>query len=206
MSHFTRRQMIAAPFLLAASTMPVFAAGVPLRVARINASLQKMGVVESGFTQISQDQSISRGTILMQRPGKMRFDYEGDDSPLVLVSAGQIGIFDGKRDRKAEIYPLNKTPLSLLLDRTVDLADPKFLRSHSREGDITSVVLADRSAPQRGSVELKVSEDPVEIRQIITTNEAREKTTLILDAFREIKPQPLSRFSISAEEVRRGRM
>lgn len=194
-------------FLLA--TAAAFAAGpaaaqiIPLD--RISRYLNSISTAEATFRQRNDDGSISTGRLIMQRPGRMRFDYDDPLDVLVLASGGQIGIFDGSSNLdKAERYPLNQTPLNLILERNVDLSDRAMVRQHSFDGRNTSVIVQDPKRRELGYIDLKFADNPVRLVGWRTVDGSGVTTELRFDDFKLGGSYPASLFSIKREEDRRN--
>ncbi len=58
--------------------------------------LNELSTVQSQFTQINADGTLSTGKIYIKRPGRIRFEYDSPNNALVLASAGALAIFDPK--------------------------------------------------------------------------------------------------------------
>ncbi|MBZ0124268.1 MAG: outer membrane lipoprotein carrier protein LolA, partial [Roseovarius sp.] len=74
-AHLTRRAAFAAALL------PVLLAAVPataekLSLAEISRYLNSFRTASGEFTQINDDGTISTGRLYIQRPGKVRFEYD----------------------------------------------------------------------------------------------------------------------------------
>ena len=68
----------------------------PYSLANISQYLTNLKFLKADFSQTNADGATSSGTILIKRPGRMRFEYYKPDKTLVLVSAGALAIFDPK--------------------------------------------------------------------------------------------------------------
>lgn len=170
---------------------------------RLSSYFQTMTTFEANFTQINSDGSIDTGTLYIDRPGKMRFDYNAPNDALVLASGGSFAIFDNGSNTGPEQYPLSKTPLSLILSRKVDLANTKFDTTTDVSGGVTTVTVKDPSRPEIGYMNLSFSDDPVALRSWVLVNEMGEETTIILGDTVTGESYKGSLFSITAEKKRR---
>lgn len=150
------------------------------------------------FTQINSDGTISTGDIAIKRPGKVRFDYNPPERSLVMATAGAVYILDRKLNARPDTYPLRKTPLSIILDRTVDLSRAGMVVGHGFDGTATTVTAQDPDNPEYGTIQLKFTGAPVELRQWIITDGNGSQTTVILGGLEKTNV-PNSRFSIDAE-------
>ena len=166
---------LAAPFVATRATAS------ELSLNEISAYLNRMQTAEAGFTQVNDDGTLSTGTLYIKRPGRMRFEYNPPEDLLVMAGGGQIGIFDGKSNvSRAERYPLSQTPLNVILERNVDLARRNMVVGKSFDGTATTVVAQDPENPEYGSIALKFTDGPVELRQWIVTDGQGATTTVIL--------------------------
>ena len=157
-----------------------------LSLNEISAYLNKIQTASSDFTQINSDGTISTGTIAIRRPGKVRFDYNPPERALVLASAGAVYVLDRKLNAQPETYPLNQTPLSIILARKVNLAEAGMVRGHSYDGTATIVTAQDPKRPEYGSIQLKFTGDPVELRQWVITDGNGGQTTVVLGGLEKV--------------------
>ncbi|MBF9029560.1 outer membrane lipoprotein carrier protein LolA [Rhodobacterales bacterium HKCCE3408] len=194
-------------FALAAITAAVTALpaaaqdAIPLRA--LSDYLNNIRTAEAGFTQVNADGTVSTGTVYINRPGRVRFEYDGEDV-LVMAGGGQVAIFDGRSNVAAEQYPLEQTPLSLILARNVDLGRSGMVVAHEGDGTTTRVVAQDPDRPDIGSITLVFTDDPVELRQWVITDEGGQETTVILGGMETGGRLPARLFSIPQEIQSRG--
>ncbi|ABD53346.1 LolA family protein [Jannaschia sp. CCS1] len=193
----TRRHLLGATaaFILA-GTSAAFANAIPL--AQLSGYLNAMQTAESPFTQINSDGTVSTGTVYIHRPGRVRFDYDGDDL-LVMAGGSQVAIFDGRASGPPEQYPLDQTPLRIILQRNVDLGQSGMVSEHSFDGTSTRVVARDPQRPNIGSITLVFTPNPIELRQWVITDEGGAQTTVILGALEQGGRIPARFFSIPQE-------
>lgn len=187
---------------LAALAMPAPALAEAIPLSEINAYLNSIDTAESTFTQISADGSVATGQFYIQRPGRARFEYDDEDL-LVMAGGGQLAVFDGRANTHADQYPLRETPLSIILDRSVDLVGSGMVVDHSYDGTATRVVAQDPERPEIGTLTMVFTGDPVELRQWIVTDQAGARTTIVLGALEERAELPQLLFSIPQELTRR---
>lgn len=199
-----RRSLLAsgAAALIAASAGPALAA--PLSLNEISAYLNSLQTLKASFTQINSDGTISTGTLYIHRPGRARFEYAPPEKSLVMAGGGQVAIFDGRSNVAPEQYPLSKTPLSIILERNVNLAQRNMVVGHSQDGPATVVTAQDPAHPEYGSIQMKFTANPVELRQWIITDDAGGQTTVILGDLNKGVSLGASLFSITAESDKRG--
>lgn len=169
------------PVALTALMLTAFpAAAQKLSLNQISQYLNSIQSAKSPFTQINGDGSISTGTIYIKRPGKARFEYNPPEQALVLAWSGAVYIFDRKVGGQPETYPLSQTPLSIILARNVNLGRAGMVTGHGYDGTATTVTARDPKRPEYGSIQMKFTGNPVELRQWIITDGNGSKTTVVL--------------------------
>jgi outer membrane lipoprotein-sorting protein len=198
------RPMIAllAPLVALTLAFPAFAEKVPLNT--LSTYLNQMVTAETDFTQINADGTVSTGKIYIKRPGRVRFEYAAPDASLVLASAGTVAIFDSKSNQPPEQYPLDRTPLSLILGANIDLARASMVVGHEEDGSSTRVRAQDPGHPEYGTIDLIFTADPLALRQWVITDDLGQPTTVILGEMKLGGSYPVSLFSLEMEKKARG--
>lgn len=168
----------------AAALMPGAALADPIPLAQLSRYFNEFRTAEADFTQINPDGTLATGRLMMHRPGRIRFEYDPPDPNLVLAAAGSVNVFDARSNTGPSVYPLNRTPLALILAETVDLTRARMVVRHYREGPVTSVVAQDPAHPEYGHIRLAFSDDPIELRQWVVTDDTGRETTVILGRLR----------------------
>lgn len=173
-----------------------------LSLNEISAYLNSFASAKAEFTQVNDDGSVSKGDLYLRRPGKVRFEY-ANNGGLVLAEAGTVAIMDPKSNQPPETYPLNRTPLSIILARTVNLGQANMVVGHDFDGISTIVRAHDPKAPENGSIELMFTDNPVQLRKWVIHGSAGEETTVILGKMETGMSFPSSLFSISRPQRNR---
>ena len=197
-----RRTLLIAPFALAVLGTPAMADKLPLKT--LSAYLNGLTTLESEFTQVNSDGTVSTGRIFIKRPGRARFEYNPPDKTLVMAGGQQVAIFDGKSNVPPEQYPLKRTPLNLILAANINLGKAKMVVGHSADATTTRVKAQDPENPEYGTIELVFSADPVELRQWVITDDLGQQTTVILGQMKKGGKLGEAMFSITGEKTKRG--
>ena len=195
------KRILLATALAALPALPVLAD--PISLSDLSDYLNDLRSAEASFTQISDDGVIATGTLYMQRPGRMRFEYD-DSNLLVIAGGGQVAIFDDRANAAPEQYPLRRTPLNLILARTVDLDQSGMVVSHEGDETATRIIAQDPEEPDIGYITLVFTDEPVELRQWIVTDSTGFETTVILGGLEEGGNIPARYFNIPQELRDRG--
>lgn len=181
---------------LSLAAAPVWADKVSLNA--LSNYLNGIQSATSDFTQINGDGSISTGTVSISRPGKIRFEYNPPEKALVIATAGTVYVLDRKLGAEPEVYPLNRTPLSIILARNVNLAQAGMVQGHAYDGTATTVRALDPKHPEYGSIDLKFTDNPIQLRQWVVDDGSGNQTTVILGALEQAQV-PSSAFDIERE-------
>jgi len=200
----TRRHVLTGLAALAGTAFAGAAQAAPLSLSEVSAYLNRLQTAQGGFTQINGDGTLSTGQIYIKRPGRIRFEYNPPDNSLVMAAGGQVAIFDPRSNTTAERYPLNQTPLKIILERNVDLSRQRMVTGHTSDGTTTTITAQDPDNPGYGNIQLVFTANPVELRQWIVTDDVGETTTVILNDLVSGGSIPERKFNIIAEMNQRG--
>ena len=152
-------------------------------LSRIEAYLNGIRSLKARFMQTAPDGAITQGVALMQRPGKMRFQYD-PPSPFLLVANYGILVFHDAQLNQTSNIPLSRTPLGILLgDHTTlsgDVTVTKFVRLPGQ----LQVSLVRTSSPGEGTLTLLFADNPLTLRQWIVLDQQGKQTRV---AFTEME-------------------
>jgi outer membrane lipoprotein-sorting protein len=194
-------------YIFFAAALSVFAGSASaqqLSLDQISAYLNDLQTAQGGFTQINQDGTLSTGQIYIKRPGRIRFEYNAPVDSLVMAGGGQLAVFDPRSNTGPDRYPLNQTPLSIILQPNVDLDRARMVTNVVSDGTTTTVTAQDPDNPNYGNIQMVFTANPVELRQWIVTDDLGTETTVILNDL--IKGGSIGDilFNIRAETRKRG--
>ncbi|RYH04294.1 outer membrane lipoprotein carrier protein LolA [Salipiger sp. IMCC34102] len=175
-----------------------------LSLGAVSSYLNGLTTATSGFTQINGDGTISTGQLYIKRPGRIRFEYNAPDNSLVMAGGGSVAVFDPRSNAGVERYPLNQTPLSIILARNVDLTRARMVTGHTSDGTTTTITAQDPDHPEYGNIQMVFSANPTELRQWIVTDNVGEQTTVILNGLQPGGSISDRQFNIQAETASRG--
>ncbi|MFC0278553.1 outer membrane lipoprotein carrier protein LolA [Falsigemmobacter intermedius] len=195
-----------APLLapIAALMMALPAQAEKLPLSELSRYLNSLTTAQAEFTQVNADGTIATGTIKISRPGKVRFEYAPPDKSLVLADGQQVAIFDPKSNQPPEVYPLNRTPLSVILAPNVNLGQARMVVAHREDGATTKVTAQDPQHPEYGKIEMVFTANPTELRQWVITDDSGSQTTMILGELNKGVRLSSRQFDINEATERRG--
>lgn len=179
LSNIGRRQFSLGLLSLAATTL------VPqLGFAQSSSAAQKIAdhfssvkTMMGEFVQFGPRGEQTGGKFFIERPGKLRFNFE-DPSPLRVIADGRNVVVGNVKLKTWDIYPLSKTPLSLLLSERIDLTSAT-VRSVREETDLTTIVLGNKSIFGDSTITMMFDTKTFDLRQW-TITDAQNKDTSVM--------------------------
>lgn len=151
------------------------------------------------FVQFGPRGEQTGGKFYIQRPGKVRFNYEKPSSTTV-VSDGKSVVVENIKLKTADLYPLSKTPLKLLLEDKIDLTDGK-VQSVKEEDDLTTIQLADRSVFGNAKITMMFDPKSYELRQWTITDAQGKDTTVMIFNVKQGVPIDGKLFKINTDRL-----
>lgn len=107
---------------MCAMAMAGFATGAAAASLRdVEQAMAATTTMSADFTQTAANGGVATGQMLLKRPGKIRFDYEGG-TPYLVVADGRNLSFVDYQVAQVSQWPIRSTPLGVLLDPQADLA------------------------------------------------------------------------------------
>ena len=132
--------LMAAPLMLAPVPAALHAQAATTGLAQVRAHLRAVDTMTASFTQSDRRGRTLAGTLTIRRPGHIRFDY-GRSANILIVGDGRALTFIDYDVGQRQRWPINDSPLSVLLNPDQDLArfahvvqdDPHLLRIEARD-------------------------------------------------------------------------
>jgi outer membrane lipoprotein-sorting protein len=114
-------------------------------VDRVSAYLTRVQVMSGDFAQVGPDGRRSQGQFYVQKPGKIRFDYDSPSRIDIIADGSSVVV----RDRKLatqDVYPLSQTPLRFLLADRIDLLKDATVTAVSADDTYVTVLVEEKHA------------------------------------------------------------
>ena len=138
---------------LLAGLLAAPAAAAPLD--EVTASLRKTTTMSADFTQTAGNGSVSKGRLVLARPGRIRFSY--DKLPLLIVADGKRLVFVDYEVSQVSEWPIGSTPLGLLLNPEADLS--RVARVTGISNGAPLVEARDPKHPEYGAITMAFARD-----------------------------------------------
>jgi len=136
-----------------ASAAPLQGAARTEALAQANAALNELRQVKGRFVQVAPDGGVSEGQFYLQRPGRVRFAFEGA-APLTIVADGATVAVADARLKTVDRTPLRATPLFFVLKSDINLERDARIAGVDRDGEALTVTLRDRKGEADGALSL----------------------------------------------------
>ena len=129
-------------------------------LARLLDYLNRIDTLKSRFIQVSSNGAYAEGDLYLDRPGRMRFEYD-PPHPALLIANGVTLLYYDRELQQATFLPLWETPLWFLIREDVDLGDDVELMAIERGAGTIRVTLQLSAEGTEGQVTLVFADRPV---------------------------------------------
>jgi outer membrane lipoprotein-sorting protein len=130
---------------LPANIFATFDANQKAKAAKVSNYLSSLQQLSGNFVQVGPDGSKTKGDFYIQKPGKVRFEYDPPTPIEIIADGSSLAV----RDRKLatqDIYLLSQTPLRFLLSDRIDLLQDTNVVSVTADDVFISVTIEEKQA------------------------------------------------------------
>ena len=129
---------------LPANIFATFDANQKAQAAKVSTYLSSLQTLVGNFVQVGPDGSKTKGDFYIQKPGKVRFEYD-DPSQIAIVADGSSLVVRDKKLATQDVYPLSQTPLRFLLSDRIDLLKDTNVVSITADDVFISVTIEEKN-------------------------------------------------------------
>jgi outer membrane lipoprotein-sorting protein len=122
-----------------------FSAEQKAECAKVSAYLSSLQTLVGNFVQVGPDGSKTTGDFYIQKPGKVRFEYD-PPTPTEIISDGSSVAVRDRNLATQDIYPLSQTPLRYLLSDRIDLMKDTDVVNVSADDMFISITIEEKQA------------------------------------------------------------
>ena len=108
-------------------------------VEKVNTYLTSVRTLVGDFVQVGPDGGRSEGKFYLQKPGRIRFEYD-PPSRVEVIADGQSLVVRDRKLATQDIYPLSQTPLRFLLADRIDLLHANLIGVYADNLFVTLVI------------------------------------------------------------------
>ena len=128
-----------------ANVFATFDANQKAQAARVSTYLSSLQTLVGNFVQVGPDGSKVKGDFYIQKPGKVRFEYD-DPSSDRDHRRRIVACRPRRKLATQDIYPLSQTPLRFLLSDRIDLLKDTNVVSVTADDVFISVTIEEKQA------------------------------------------------------------
>ncbi len=128
-----------------AVTTTAFTPAQRAQVDKVSAYLSSVQQMVGHFVQVAPDGSRTQGEFYVQKPGRIRFEYD-PPSPIEIIADGQSVVVRDRKLATQDLYPLSQTPLRFLLSDRIDLLRETNVVAVRSDDVYVTVVIEERQA------------------------------------------------------------
>jgi outer membrane lipoprotein-sorting protein len=115
------------------------------QAAKVSSYLSSLQTLVGNFVQVGPDGTKTKGDFFIQKPGKVRFEYD-PPTPIEIIADGSSLAVRDRNLTTQDIYPLSQTPLRFLLSDRIDLMKDTNVVSVTADELFISVTIEEKQA------------------------------------------------------------
>ncbi|GAB5470551.1 MAG: hypothetical protein Kilf2KO_35810 [Rhodospirillales bacterium] len=134
-------------------------------VKQVEDYLNDLTTVKARFVQSASNGSYAEGMVYVERPSRMRFDYDPPVPMLIVADGYAVALYDRELKQVTQI-PIWETPLWFLFKEPIQL-DSKLHLTYLAygKGSIVMTIQEEQAEGNLASVTLTFNERPIELRK-----------------------------------------
>jgi outer membrane lipoprotein-sorting protein len=168
---------------------------------KVNTYFNSVTTLIGKFVQVGPDGGKTEGQFYMQKPGKIRFEYDPPSNIELISDGDSVAV----RDRKLvtqDIYPLSQTPLKFLLSNKLDLMKDANVVGVFQDELFVTVVIEEKSViAGTNRLMIMFSKKDMQLKQwTVTDPQGYDTTVAVSNLDPNKKPDP-QLFKINFERM-----
>ena len=173
--------------LLPAAAPAVAAPPVPARLtqedtaelARLADYLNNITTMTARFEQLSGNGGAASGHLWIDRPGRMRFEYD-PPSPILLIADNFYVYYVDRQLAEMSQIGLKATPAWFLLRPRIAFDDNLLVTRFERGADVWRVTVVERAKPEEGTLTMVFGDHPLQLRGWTIVDQQGKRTNIYL--------------------------
>ncbi len=149
-------------------------------IARVEQYLSGLSSVVADFTQVAPDGSLTSGKFFLQRPGKMRWQYN-PPTPVLMVADGKELVFYDYELEQVSHIPLDSTLIGFLAQEQIRFDGDVGIVNVEEDTGVIRIGVAQKEKPKDGQLTLEFSNNPLLIHNMVVTDSTGQVTTVSLN-------------------------
>ncbi len=137
---------------------------VPAQTRKIETYLNNLTTAQARFVQTTHDGTQLVGTFYLDRPGKLRFEYDYPIEDFVVADGFFIYFYDSQLEEQSNA-PIGQTLADFILRDGLELSGDLIVKEMRRGGDLLQADIVQSSDPEAGMLTLGFSEEPLTLKK-----------------------------------------
>ena len=133
-------------------------------VKSAEAYLNTLSTLRATFVQTANDGRRATGTFYLNRPGKMRIDYNAPSTDFIVADGLLIYYYDGEMKQQSSTI-ISKSLADFFLRKNLKLSGDISVSDLKRGNNTIEMTLVQTSNPLAGSLTLTLSESPLQLQK-----------------------------------------
>lgn len=146
---------------------------------KVSAYLNSIHSLKARFVQIGPEGGTDQGTLYIQKPGQIRFEYNPPSALLIVATGGRVHV-KNSRLNTVDHYDLSDTPLGLLLNQDVDLKANRAVMGITEQNGAVIVQARTSTNRNNSNITMVFSAPTLELRQWTVKDNQGGLTTVAL--------------------------
>ena len=159
-------------------------------IDRAQAWLSNLDTAQSRFEQIDYLGNVMRGTFYINRPGRLRFEYDQPIKDYIVADGYLIHFYDGESGQVSS-GPIGSTLADFILRDNGGFDDKVKVESVREKNGMVNIAVSQADQPGMGELILNFSKDPFALKSWRIIDAQGLTTDIILtDMQRDVKIDP----------------
>ncbi len=143
--------------------------------------LNSIDTLQAKFIQLDENGNYKSGILMIDKPGRIRFEYNKPTS-ILIVSDGQYVIFYDKELEQINRMHINKIPIKFLVDKNFSFKENEIvIKNIQLEGNVITLTIKDNKNLLQGDLTILFERNPLILKQWIIEDSQGYKTKISLD-------------------------
>ncbi|MFN3213805.1 MAG: LolA family protein [Henriciella sp.] len=162
----------------------------PAILSSASTALAAAETASGKFMQTNVDGTITTGTFALNRPGRMRFDYD-DPTPILIVSDGTTVAMEDSELETVDRIPIGATPLGLILSTDLNVDEDVEVLSILTSEDRVGIRVSDASGELEGTLTMVFDADSYDLLGWLTVDGNYQTTVVdLVDVETNVRVDP----------------
>lgn len=149
-------------------------------LSRIEAYLETLTTAEARFTQVTDTEGVARGTFYINRPGRMRIEYDPPIPYLYVANGTWLTFYDTELEQRTDV-PVGSTLADFVIREDISFTDDVTVTSFYESADTFDIDVVQSEDPGAGTLTLTFQKLPMQLLRWRVVDAQGTMTDVFLD-------------------------